>query len=107
LRVFFPRNHGKPIPRSKNSEANELAKAAAQGSTLPSVVFYTVISQPSVEVNIKAPKVINAIHNEDWRAPIMAYLKGYHELEQKKKKSGCSREREGTKSSTMSYIKLV
>jgi hypothetical protein len=104
---FFPRNHDKPIPRSKNSEVNELAKVAAQGSTLPSVVFYAVISQPSVEVNIKAPKVINAIHNEDWRAPIMAYLKGYHELEQKKKKSGCSREREGTKSSTTSYIKLV
>jgi hypothetical protein len=32
-----------------------------------------------VEVNIKAPKLINAIHSKDWRAPIMAYLKGYHE----------------------------
>jgi hypothetical protein len=36
-----------------------------------------------VEVNIKAPKLINAIHSEDWRAPIMAYLKGYHEPETK------------------------
>jgi len=32
-----------------------------------------------VEVNAKAPKLINAIHSEDWRAPIVAYLKGYHE----------------------------
>ena len=42
-------------------------------------VFYEVISQPSVEMNVKAPKLINAVHNEDWRAPIVAYLKGYHE----------------------------
>ena len=73
----------KSIPRSEYSEADELAKAAAQGITLPSDVFYKVISQPSVEVNIKAPKLINAIHSEEWRAPIMAYLKGYHEPETK------------------------
>ena len=37
----------------------------------------------TVEVNFKAPKLINAIHSEDWRAPIVAYLKGYHEPETK------------------------
>jgi hypothetical protein len=57
--------------------------ATAQGITLPSDVFYEVISQPSVEVNFKAPKLINAIQSEDWRAPIMAYLKGYHEPDTK------------------------
>jgi ribonuclease HI len=28
-------------------------------------VFYKVISQPMAEVNLKAPKLINAIHSED------------------------------------------
>jgi ribonuclease HI len=80
---FFLRITTKPIPRTKNNEVDELAKAVAQGTSLPSDVFYEIISQPSVEVNFKAPKLINAIHSKDWRAPIMAYLKGYHELETK------------------------
>ena len=29
-------------------------------------------------MNIKAPKLINAVHNKDWRAPIVSYLRGYH-----------------------------
>ena len=73
----------KPILRSENSEADKLAKVAAQGITLPSDVFDEVINQPSIELNIKAPKLVNAIHSEDWRVPIMAYLKGYHEPETK------------------------
>jgi hypothetical protein len=35
------------------------------------------------EENLKAPKLINAVHNEDWRAPIVAYLKCYLEPENK------------------------
>jgi len=62
---FFLGITTKPIPRSGNSEANELTKAIALGTTLPSDVFYEVISQPLVEINLKAPKLINAIHNED------------------------------------------
>ena len=80
---FFLGIMTKPISRSKNSEADELVKAIAQGITLPSDIFYEVINQPSIELNIKAPKLINVIHSEDWRAPIMAYLKGYHEPETK------------------------
>jgi hypothetical protein len=49
-------------------------------------VFYEVITQPSVEENLKAPKLINAVHNEDWRAPIVAYLKGYLVPENKEDK---------------------
>ena len=76
---FFLGIMTKPISRSENSEADELAKAIAQGINLPSDVSYEQINQPSIELNIKAPKLINAIHSKDWRAPIMAYLKGYHE----------------------------
>jgi hypothetical protein len=35
-------------------------------------------------MNVKAPKLINTIHIEDWRAPIVAYLKGFHEPKIKK-----------------------
>ena len=62
---FFLGIKTKPIPRSENSEADELAKAVAQGITFPLGVFYEVINQPSIELNIKAPKLINAIHSED------------------------------------------
>jgi hypothetical protein len=36
-----------------------------------------------VEENLKAPKLINAVHNEDWRALIVVYLKGYLKSENK------------------------
>jgi len=54
-----------PIPRSENSKADKVAKATAQGITLPLDVFYEVINQPLIELNIKAPKLINTIHSED------------------------------------------
>jgi hypothetical protein len=34
-------------------------------------------------MNVKASKLINIVHNKDWRAPIVAYLRGYHESENK------------------------
>ena len=49
IKGFFLGITTKPIPRSENSEADELAKAMAQGITLPSEVFYEVIGQPSLE----------------------------------------------------------
>ena len=65
IKGFFLGITTKPIPRLENNEADELAKATAQGITLPSDVSYEVINQPSIELNIKTPKLINAIHNED------------------------------------------
>jgi len=62
---FFLGIMTKPKQRLENSEADELAKAIAQGITLPSDVFYEVINQPSIEQDIKAPNLINAIHSED------------------------------------------
>jgi hypothetical protein len=85
------------IPRSENSEADKLAKATAQGNNLPSDVFYEVITQPLVEENLKAPKLINAVHSEDWRAPIVVYLKGTSNQRTKKTRRECSREHEGTR----------
>ena len=62
---FFLGITTKPILRLENSKANELVKVIAQGTTLPSDVFYEFINEPSIEINIKAQKLINAIHIED------------------------------------------
>jgi hypothetical protein len=49
------------IKQTKNTEANELAKAAT----------------------LLGPRVINIIEGEDWRAPIIAYLYHYYEPDSK------------------------
>ena len=65
------------IPRSQNEEADKLAKAAARKEPLPPDVFYEKIMKPSTKQ--EKAKQINAIASEDWRSPIMAYLRGHFE----------------------------
>jgi len=65
------------VPRAQNDEADKLAKAAARKQPLPPNVFYDKIEKPSTKP--KREKQINAIFSEDWRAPIMAYLRGHFE----------------------------
>jgi hypothetical protein len=67
------------INRNKNTKANELAKAAARNTPLPADVFLQTISDASIRMIELEPRVINIIHNEDCRAPIMAYLHYYYE----------------------------
>ena len=62
------------IPRSQNHEADKLAKAASRKEPLPLDVFYEKITKPSTKQ--AKEKQINAILSEDWRSPIMAYLRG-------------------------------
>ena len=42
-------------------------------------VFYEVLKCKSVDCTEEAPKFVNAIASEDWRAPIMAHLTGHYE----------------------------
>jgi hypothetical protein len=67
------------IDRNKNIEADELAKAAARNTPLLADAFLQTISDASIKMFEPKPKVINIIHGEDWRAPIMAYLHHYDE----------------------------
>jgi ribonuclease HI len=74
------------VDRTKNEEADALAKAAARGETLPSDVFYHVISTPAVRSpeglqitnNTEGHRIVNLIMTEDWRAPITLFLQGYY-----------------------------
>jgi hypothetical protein len=67
------------IDRNKNVEANKLMKAATHNTPLPADVFLQTISDAPIKMIEMEPKVINIIHGEDWRAPIMAYLCHYYE----------------------------
>ena len=65
------------IPRAQNDEADRLAKAAARKQQLSPYVFFEEISTPITRARKESK--INAIFGEDWRAPIMAYLRGHYE----------------------------
>jgi hypothetical protein len=71
------------IECNKSAEADELAKDAAHNTAMPPVVFFHVLKDASVKTVLPEPRVINIIEGEDWRAPIMAYLRHYYEPENK------------------------
>jgi hypothetical protein len=76
------------IPRDDNNEADKLAKAAARNQELPLDVSLEIIRKPSIKE--PRPKTVNVVETPDWRAEIMAYLRGHYEpqdeLEEKKLK---------------------
>jgi ribonuclease HI len=67
------------LPRKRNGEANELAKKAARGETMPPKVFFEILTAPSTKPDKQSLSTVNAIASLDWRAPIMAFLHGHYE----------------------------
>jgi ribonuclease HI len=53
------------IERTKNTEADELAKAAAKKAVLPPDVFFHVIEDSSVKTVEAEPRMVNIIQGED------------------------------------------
>jgi ribonuclease HI len=76
------------IPRDDNNEADKLAKAAAKNQAIPPDVFFEIIKEPSIKET--KPKIKNVVETPNWRAEIMAYLRGHYEpqdeLEEKRLK---------------------
>jgi hypothetical protein len=76
------------IPRNDNNEVDKLAKAVAQNHVMPLDVFLEIMREPSIK-DLK-PKIVNIVETHDWRAKIMAYLRGHYEpqdeLEEKRLK---------------------
>ena len=70
------------IPKHMTDEADKLAKAASRKEQLPSNVFFEEITEPSVKP--KKEKQVSVISSEDWRTPIMEYLRGNIELPNEK-----------------------
>jgi hypothetical protein len=71
------------IERNKNCKVDELAKVIAHNTPMSVDVFFHVLEDASVKTIPPEPRVINIIEGEDWRAPIMAYLCHYYELDSK------------------------
>jgi hypothetical protein len=65
------------IPRDDNNEADKLAKIAARNQEMPPDVFFEIIKEPSIKET--KPKIVNVVENHDWRAEIMAFLRGHYE----------------------------
>jgi hypothetical protein len=70
---------------NKNTEGNDLAKAAARNTPMLADVFFQVLEDASVKTVLPEPKDIKIIEGEDWRALIMAYLRHYYERDNKNK----------------------
>jgi hypothetical protein len=74
------------VDRSRNEEADVLAKATTRGETLPFDVFYHVIGTPAVRNpkglqvtnDTEGHRIINLIMIKDWQAPITLFLQGYY-----------------------------
>jgi ribonuclease HI len=64
------------IPRDDSNEADKLAKAAARNQEMPPDVFFEIIKE---SIKKARPKIMNVIETPDWRAEIMAYLRGHYE----------------------------
>ena len=62
---------------TQNKQADLLAKAAAQNDPLPPDVFFETLKHGSINCAEEPAKFVNAITSEDWRATIMAYLRGH------------------------------
>jgi ribonuclease HI len=74
------------IPRDDNNEVDKLAKAAARNQELPPNVFFEIIREPSIKES--RPKIANAVETPDWRAEIMAYLRGHYEPQDELQEKG-------------------
>jgi hypothetical protein len=76
------------IPRDDNNEADRLAKAAARNQEMPPDMFFKIIKEPSIKE--EKAKIVSVVETPDWRAKIMAYLRGHYEpqgeLEEKRLK---------------------
>jgi hypothetical protein len=65
------------IPRDDNNEADRLAKAAARNQEMPPNVFFEIIKEPSIKE--EKAKIVSVVETPNWRAEIMAYLRGHYE----------------------------
>jgi hypothetical protein len=65
------------IPRHDNNEADKLAKVAVRNQAMPQDVFFEIIKEPSIKE--EEAKIVSVVETPDWRAEIMAYLRGHYE----------------------------
>jgi hypothetical protein len=65
------------IPRDDNNEADRLAKVAAKNQEMLPDVFFEIIKEPSIKE--EKARIVSVVQTPDWRAEIIAYLRGHYE----------------------------
>jgi hypothetical protein len=81
MEKFFLGITVKSFPRHYNKEADAIAMATALLEPLPPDVFYETTTMRSAACEATPSKFVNTIQSEDWRAPIVAAVRGYYEAE--------------------------
>ena len=69
------------IPRAENTEADELAKVAANNTPFLEGTFYQILRAPATQTTAKAFKTIMITKSEEWRYLIIDYLNNIHHSE--------------------------
>jgi ribonuclease HI len=77
MEIHFKGYKVQHIPRDDNNEVDRLAKAAARNQEMPPDVFFEIIKEPSIKE--EKEKIVSVLETPDWRAEIMAYLRGHYE----------------------------
>jgi ribonuclease HI len=67
------------LPTKRNGEADEFVKKATRGEVMPPDVFFEILIAPSIKPDKQPLSTVNAIASIDWRAPIIAFLRGHYE----------------------------
>jgi hypothetical protein len=67
------------IERNKNTKVDDLSKVVAHNMPMSMDVFFLVLEDASIKTIESEPMLINIIEGEDWRAPLIAYLRHYYE----------------------------
>jgi ribonuclease HI len=65
------------IPRDDNNKTDKLVKAAARNQEMPPDVFFEIVKEPSTKES--RSRIMNVVETPDWRAEIIAYLRGHYE----------------------------
>jgi hypothetical protein len=81
MEKFFIGITVRSFPKNYNKEVDAIAKATALLEPLPPNVFYETTTVRSAIDEAAPLKFVNAIQSEDWRAPIVAAVRGYYEAE--------------------------
>jgi hypothetical protein len=69
------------IPRLENSEADELAKAVANGTPMPTGTFFQILKSLATQTAVKAFQLVMLTECEDWRQAIIDALNNVANLE--------------------------
>jgi hypothetical protein len=67
------------LPRKNNAKLTSSQRKPQGGEAMPPDVFFEILTGPSTRPDKQPLSTVNAIASLDWRAPIIAFLRGHYE----------------------------